>query len=58
MDFKILPPTDDWIFKLLFGDERNKSMLIDLLKAFVELPQEEYELSFLDTSLGQAEGGI
>ncbi|GBU29547.1 hypothetical protein R84B8_03119 [Treponema sp. R8-4-B8] len=51
MDFKILPPTDDWIFKLLFGDERNKSMLIDLLKAFVELPQEEYELSFLDTSL-------
>jgi predicted transposase/invertase (TIGR01784 family) len=51
MDFKILPPTDDWIFKLLFGDERNKSMLIDLLKAFVELPQEEYELSFLNTSL-------
>jgi predicted transposase/invertase (TIGR01784 family) len=51
MDFKILPPTDDWIFKLLFGDERNKSMLIDLLKAFVELPQEEYELTFLDTSL-------
>jgi hypothetical protein len=38
MDFEILPPTDDWIFKLLFGDERNKSILIDLLKAFVELP--------------------
>jgi len=51
MVFNILPPTDDWIFKLLFGDERNKSMLIDLLKAFVELPHEEYELSFLDTSL-------
>jgi predicted transposase/invertase (TIGR01784 family) len=51
MDFEILPPTDDWVFKLLFGDQRNTSILIDLLKAFVELPQEEYELSFLDTSL-------
>jgi predicted transposase/invertase (TIGR01784 family) len=51
MYLKILPPTDDWIFKLLFGDERNKSILIDLLKAFVELPQEEFELTFLDTSL-------
>ena len=46
MNFEILPPTDDWIFKLLFGDERNKSILIDLLKSFVELPEEEYELTF------------
>ena len=30
-DFEILPPTNDWIFKLLFGDERNKSMLVNLL---------------------------
>ena len=51
MDYSILPPTDDWIFKLLFGDERNKSILIDLLKSFVELPDEEYELTFLDTYL-------
>jgi len=51
MSFDILPPTDDWIFKLLFGDERNKSMLISLLKSFVELPQEEYEIIFLDTHL-------
>jgi predicted transposase/invertase (TIGR01784 family) len=51
MSFEILPPTDDWIFKLLFGDERNKSILIDLLKSFVELPQEEYELTFIDTHL-------
>ena len=49
MDYDILPPTDDWIFKLLFGDERNKSLLIDLLKSFVGLPEEEYELTFLDT---------
>ena len=51
MSFEILPPTDDWIFKLLFGDERNKSILIALLKSFLELPQEEYEMTFLDTSL-------
>ena len=51
MNPEILPPTDDWIFKLLFGDERNKSMLIDMLKSFVELPQEEFELTFMDTHL-------
>jgi predicted transposase/invertase (TIGR01784 family) len=51
MDYAILPPTDDWIFKLLFGDERNTSILIDLLKSFVELPDEEYELTFPDTYL-------
>ncbi|GHV11789.1 hypothetical protein FACS189491_03650 [Spirochaetia bacterium] len=51
MDYEILPPTDDWIFKLLFGDERRKSTLVDLLKAFVDLPDEEYELTFLDTYL-------
>jgi len=51
MDYDILSPTDDWIFKLLFGDERNKSLLMDLLKSSVELPEEEYELTFLDTHL-------
>ncbi|MDR2490501.1 MAG: Rpn family recombination-promoting nuclease/putative transposase, partial [Spirochaetaceae bacterium] len=49
MKAEILPPTDDWIFKLLFGDERNKSILIDFLKSFIALPDEEYELTFLDT---------
>jgi predicted transposase/invertase (TIGR01784 family) len=51
MDYEILPPTDDWIFKLLFGDERHKSSLISLLQAFVDLPDEEYELTFLDSYL-------
>jgi predicted transposase/invertase (TIGR01784 family) len=51
MEAEILPPTDDWIFMLLFGEERNKSMLIDFLKSFVDLPDEEYELTFLDTYL-------
>ena len=48
---EILPPTNDWVFKLLFGDERNKDNLIALLKSFVELPDEEFELIFLDTHL-------
>jgi predicted transposase/invertase (TIGR01784 family) len=51
MSIRVLPPTNDWIFKLLFGDERNKSVLIDMLKSFVDLPDEEYELTFMDTHL-------
>ena len=51
MDYEILPPVDDWIFKLLFGDERRKDLLIGLLKTFIELPEEEYELTYLDTHL-------
>ena len=42
MDLDVLPPTDDWIFKLPFGD---------LLKSFVELPDEEYDLIYLDPHL-------
>ena len=49
--FEILPPTNDWVFKLLFGDERNKSMLIDLLQSLVELPKEDFELIYLDPHL-------
>jgi predicted transposase/invertase (TIGR01784 family) len=51
MNNEIFSPAVDWVFKLLFGDERNKSMLIDLLGSFLELPKEEYELIFLDTHL-------
>ena len=51
MDYDILPPTNDFVFKLLFGDNRHKSILIDMLKSFVDLPDEEFELVFLDTYL-------
>ena len=51
MSHDILRPTNDWIFKLLFGDERNKSALADLLKSFMELPDEEYDLIYLDPHL-------
>ena len=51
MNIAILPPTDDWIFKLIFGEERNKTILVNFLQAFVDLPDEEFELIFLDTHL-------
>ncbi|MDR0654966.1 MAG: Rpn family recombination-promoting nuclease/putative transposase [Treponema sp.] len=47
----ILPPTDDWIFKLLFGDERHKDNTIALLRSFLDLPDEEFDISFMDTAL-------
>ncbi|MDR0377278.1 MAG: Rpn family recombination-promoting nuclease/putative transposase [Spirochaetaceae bacterium] len=47
----ILPPTNDWIFKLLFGDERHKNNTVALLKSFLDLPEEEFDVSFMDTAL-------
>ena len=47
----ILPPTNDWIFKLIFGDRRNSSILVAMLRSFLDLPDEEFELVFMDTSL-------
>jgi predicted transposase/invertase (TIGR01784 family) len=47
----ILPPTNDWIFKLLFGDERHKDNTIALLKSFLDLPGGEFDISFMDTAL-------
>jgi predicted transposase/invertase (TIGR01784 family) len=48
---KILPPSDDIVFKMLFGDERNKSLLVGLLSSFLELPDEEYDIIFTDPHL-------
>ncbi|MDR0723058.1 MAG: Rpn family recombination-promoting nuclease/putative transposase, partial [Treponema sp.] len=52
MDVEVLPPTDDWVFKLLFGDQRNQYILVRFLSSFVELPPEEYQgLTFLNPHL-------
>ena len=40
---KILPPKADVIFKMLFGDNRNKEILIDFLQSVLKLPKEEYD---------------
>jgi predicted transposase/invertase (TIGR01784 family) len=47
----ILPPTNDWVFKLLFGDERHKDNTIALLRSFLDLPDEEFDITFMDTAL-------
>ncbi|GHT28235.1 transposase [Planctomycetales bacterium] len=39
----ILPPTSDFVFKLIFGDPKNTDILIAFLKAVLDLPPEEYE---------------
>ncbi len=33
----------DVIFKIIFGDEKNKPLLIELLKSVLDLPFDEYE---------------
>ena len=45
---KILPPKSDVVFKMLFGDKRNKDILIDFLKAILNLSEDEYEHIYLE----------
>jgi predicted transposase/invertase (TIGR01784 family) len=48
----ILPPKNDVVFKLLFGDQRNEDLLIDFLKAVIRLPADDYsEITVVDPHL-------
>ena len=48
----ILPPKNDVVFKLLFGDQRNGDLLIDFLKAVISLPEDDYsEIAVVDPHL-------
>lgn len=38
-----LSPTNDFVFKRLFGDQRSVDILTDFLQAVLDLPPEEYE---------------
>jgi predicted transposase/invertase (TIGR01784 family) len=50
MDFKPLSPTNDFVFKKVFGE--NMTVLADFLKAVLDLPAEEYRgLTVVDPSL-------
>jgi hypothetical protein len=44
------PPTTGFS-NPLFGDERHKDNTIALLKSFLDLPEEEFDVSFMDTVL-------
>ena len=47
-----LPAKSDVVFKLLFGDERNADLLMDLLRSVLDLPADEYdELAIADPHL-------
>jgi predicted transposase/invertase (TIGR01784 family) len=50
---EILLPKNDFLFKLIFGDERNKKLLKSFLQAVLELPDDEFDIVFLDTHLKQ-----
>jgi hypothetical protein len=40
---RLLPLKSDVIFRMVFGDSRNKSILRDFLTAVLNLPAEEYD---------------
>jgi predicted transposase/invertase (TIGR01784 family) len=48
---EILLPKSDFLFKLIFGDKRNEGLLKSFLQAILGLPEEEFEVEFLDTHL-------
>jgi predicted transposase/invertase (TIGR01784 family) len=39
----LLPVKSDFVFKLIFGDQRNTDILSDFLKSVLDIPDEEYE---------------
>lgn len=45
MDYKekLLPVKSDFVFRLIFGDQRNVDILADFLKAVLDIPDEEYD---------------
>jgi predicted transposase/invertase (TIGR01784 family) len=52
MEHDILSPKSDFIFKLIFGDERNIDILQSFLQAVLDLPASEYEeITIIDPHL-------
>ena len=48
----LMSPKNDFAFKLIFGDEKNKDLLIALLSAILSLPKEDFEgLEIINTEL-------
>ena len=49
---KLLPVKSDFIFKLIFGDQRNTDILTSFLKSVLDIPEEEYDyLTVIDPHL-------
>ncbi|MHC1748013.1 MAG: Rpn family recombination-promoting nuclease/putative transposase [Cellulosilyticaceae bacterium] len=48
----IMSPKVDFVFKLIFGDEKNKDILIDFLSAILRLPKDKFEgIELINTEL-------
>ena len=48
----IMSPKNDFVFKLIFGDEKNKDLLIDFLNSILKTPQSELaEIELINTEL-------
>ncbi|MDR1501797.1 MAG: Rpn family recombination-promoting nuclease/putative transposase [Prevotella sp.] len=41
--FDLLPVKSDFVFKLIFGDQRNADILAEFLKSVLDIPNEEYD---------------
>ena len=39
----LLPVTSDFVFKLIFGDQRNVDILTGFLKSVLDIPESEYD---------------
>jgi predicted transposase/invertase (TIGR01784 family) len=48
---EILLPKNDFLFKFIFGNERNEKLLKSFLQAILDLPDDEFGVVFLDTHL-------
>jgi predicted transposase/invertase (TIGR01784 family) len=48
---EVLLPKNDFLFKLIFGSERNEKLLKSFLRAVLGLPDGEFGVVFLDTHL-------
>ncbi|WP_279289811.1 PD-(D/E)XK nuclease family transposase [Clostridium intestinale] len=47
-----MAPKNDFVFKLIFGDEKNKDILIDFLNSILKTPQSELEdIELINTEL-------
>ncbi len=52
IDNFIMSPKNDFVFKLIFGDEKNKDILTAFLSAALRLTQEEFlGIELLNTEL-------
>jgi predicted transposase/invertase (TIGR01784 family) len=50
---EMLHPKNDFLFKLIFGDQRNESILKAFLQAALDLPSDDFAIEFLNPFLKQ-----